>query len=221
MKQELIALANQLDECGATEEADMLDMLLHSMPVEVVMVEMPKSTEIEPEHKDKEMKSEKEASLTDLFEKLANIADTLDSAGLVKEAELVDNFIQKTSGEVLKDVVEWKKENPKTEQSHRYDSEYHHKDQIKDPKKPTPSVKEHHVKTYQPIGKPLSARHCPEHIGAALVRVGEGIYQCSLDGAIFNFDLTGSVAGQTPSATQYETPSRIFDSREVNINRGD
>lgn len=226
MKKELIALANHLDECGAKEEADMIDVLLQSLPVEVVIVEVPEPTESElaPEGKeDKQMvEEEKEATVfSDMFEKLANIADILDTAGLIEEAGMVDDFIQKTAKDVLKSVVDWKEENPKTEQSHRYDSKYHHEQQIFDPKKQTLDVKEHHVKTYQPTGKPLSTRYCPDHVGVSLVRVGEGIFQCSLDGQIFNFDLEGSVAGQTPSATQYEIPSRIFDSREININRGD
>jgi hypothetical protein len=230
MKRELITLANHLDEHGAKEESDLIDVLLQSLPVEILIV----APEAEMENCETKEDEKKEAAFfSDMLEKLAVIADTLDTAGLVEEAELVDSFIQKTAKDVLKSVVDWKKENPKTEQSHRYDSKYHHEQQIYDPKKPTPSVKEHHVKTYQPIGQSLSTRHCPLHIGVPLVRIGEGLMQCSMDGEIYNWEVGGwtdyqgnkspggSVAGQTPSATQYEIPSRIFDSREVNINRGD
>jgi hypothetical protein len=75
-----------------------------------------------------------------------------------------------------------------------------------------------------PLGAPLSARNCPEHIGASMFRVSENTYQCSLDNRIYNFTegfqtLKGnviqgtSVQGQTQlvQTTDYQT---LFDTRE-------
>jgi len=161
-----------------------------------------------------------------ILEKLADIADTLDSEGAIKEAELVDNFIQKHA----EDVVKWQKENKKSDQAKRYDSEFHHSIQIREPKKEDENVnreggKEHHVKTYAEtnVGA-LNTRYCPEHIGVSLGRVAENSYQCGLDGKIYNWETGwsdhegnkhpgGSVAAQTPDSADYMAPHRIFDTR--------
>jgi hypothetical protein len=133
------------------------------------------------------------------------------------------------------DYDEDRKEEADTEQSKRYDSKYHHSLQVREPKKDQERVdregrKEHHVETYKKNeAHHLSTRYCPEHIGTQMARVGEGIYQCPLDGQCYNWEAGwtdfdgnqhpgGSVAAQTPDSTGYAIPHRIFDSREKVLN---
>jgi hypothetical protein len=209
----LLKLANLLDEHGAREEADLIDNMLKEVITMRSKVDQA-VVAIEP-------------GVNTVLNQLSNLADRLDGAGVVEAANMLDDFIKKTA----EDVMKWKEENNKTEQSKRYDTKYHHEQQIREPKKEQERVdregrKEHHVKTYQQTNAvALSTRYCPEHIGCSLVRVGEGIFQCSLDGALYNWEAGwtdyagnkhpgGSVAGQTPGSSDYAVPHRVFDSRE-------
>jgi len=155
----------------------------------------------------------------EVFEKLAGIADKLDSIGAVEEASMIDEFIEKQA-------------KGKEKEQDPYDTKQHHSEQIREPKKPGKETKdrdgrkEHHVETYKDTGvSALSTRHCPEHVGVMLGRIGENTYQCALDGQVYNWETGwtdydgkkhpgGSVAGQTPGASEYAIPHRIFDSRE-------
>lgn len=174
---------------------------------------------------------DKSASLGEVFEKLADVADSLDKAGALDEANMIDSFIEKHA----EDYDEDRKEEADTEQSKRYDSKHHHNLQVREPKRDQERVdregrKEHHVKTYKSVeATSLQTRYCPEHIGTQMGRVGEATYQCPLDGQVFNWEAGwtdfdgnqhpgGSVAAQTPDSTGYAIPHRIFDSREKVLN---
>ena len=111
-----------------------------------------------------------------------------------------------------------------------YDSKAHHDQQVR---KQTPrnEVKEHHVAPYQETkSHALSTRYCPNHIGVSLSRICEGLFQCSIDGEIFNWETGwnengkavpgGSVSSQTPNSSEYSVPNRIFDSREKALQGG-
>lgn len=77
---------------------------------------------------------------------------------------------------------------------------------------------------------PLSSRYCPDHRGAQMARVGDRIFQCPVDRKTYNFENGytnyqgqrvpgGSIAGQTPAASNYSgVPHRIFDTRENILN---
>jgi len=172
------------------------------------------------------------ASNNSVFEKLANIADRLDVLGAVDEAELIDGFIKRYAEE----DSDYQGEDMSSEQSKRYDSKYHHSLQIREPKTKQERVdregrEKHHVHTMQSVeATALSTRYCPEHVGVPVSRVGESTYQCSLDGAIFNYETGwtdhdgnehpgGSLAAQTPDSSGYATPHRMYDSRENILNR--
>lgn len=43
------------------------------------------------------------------------------------------------------------------------------------------------VKDFRPLENTLSSRTCPDHPGAQISRVGDDIYQCSMDGKIYNW----------------------------------
>jgi len=218
MNDELVKLANFLKENGAEEDAKaLMNMLTETdVPAEEPVVAEIANTAV---------------TLEAVLDKLSGVADKLDGIGLNKEADLVDNFIKKTA----EDVMKWKEEDKSTEQSKRYDSDFHHSQQIREPKREQErvdreGVKNHHVHTYQQTNvTALNTRHCPEHIGVSLGRVGELTYQCALDGKIYNWEAGwedydgnkhpgGSVAGQTPGSTDYAIPHRLFDTRENIMN---
>lgn len=43
------------------------------------------------------------------------------------------------------------------------------------------------IKQYRPLEAPLSTRYCPDHAGAPIMRIGEGVYQCALDKKLYNW----------------------------------
>lgn len=218
--QELMALADHLDSVGKFEAADSVDHMIKQV-----------SSEMEGtlEENQKDVKPIVEAKEVNLFEKLSNISDRLDKLGAIEEADLVDDIIEKLATDIER------KEEADTEQSKRYDSKHHHSLQIREPKTKQERVdregrENHHVHTMQQTNAmSLSTRYCPEHVGVPVYRVGESTYQCSMDGAIFNYETGwtdfdgnehpgGSVAAQTPDSSGYATPHRIFDSRENILN---
>jgi len=83
--------------------------------------------------------------------------------------------------------------------------------------------KSNFTKEHKIMQRPLSARSCPDHPGAQMMRVGEHIYQCELDKKTYNYETGytlnngdqvpgGSVDLQTKGL---DTPNQhsIFDSR--------
>ena len=77
----------------------------------------------------------------------------------------------------------------------------------------------------------LSTRYCPDHNGVQAVRISERVYQCPIDGKIYNYETGyvnykgqkvpgGSVAAQTPTTSDFGgIPMRIYDSRQSVLNR--
>jgi len=175
------------------------------------------------------------ASQKSIFEKLADTADHLDEIGEVEAANAIDELIAKHADDYSEDRVE----EGDTDQSKRYDDKHHHSLQIREPKKDQERVDregrdKHHIHNQRSEQKKaeahaLSTRYCPEHQGSQMGRVGEGSYQCPLDGQVYNWETGwtdydgnqhsgGSVAGQTPDSSGYEIPHRVFDSREKVLN---
>jgi hypothetical protein len=145
-----------------------------------------------------------EELLKSLQETLTEIADKLDAKGEVKEANLVDGLLMKLAAKA----------------ADPYDADKNNKETFKANKPKKKTEIKHHNPAYQETGeKGLSSRYCPEHLGVMLARVGERMYECSLDGKRYNYDDMGSVANQTPSASNVSVPSRLFDPREDVINK--
>jgi len=168
------------------------------------------------------------ASLLPMFQKLSKVADHLDMTGEKDGADLIDRFLHKYADPILPGEVDWKEEGD-TEQSKRYDDRYHHNLLVNEPKRD--QEKKDHKGPKQELGggHALQTRHCPDHIGDQLARVGPGTYQCSRDGAIYNWETGfktmdgeevggGSISNQTEMSTPYASPARIFDSRQNIIN---
>jgi hypothetical protein len=81
------------------------------------------------------------------------------------------------------------------------------------------------VDTRKPSENMLSSRHCPEHAGCPMARIGEDEWQCSLDKKVYNFregytTLKGnqvpgsSVQNQTDLYQNRADSHTIFDSRD-------
>lgn len=85
-------------------------------------------------------------------------------------------------------------------------------------------------KEYRPMEHALSTRTCPDHAGAQMSRVGESMWQCSIDKKTYNYQTGyttekgakvpgGDVANQTPG--NHIEPHAIFDTRETRLNGTD
>lgn len=85
-----------------------------------------------------------------------------------------------------------------------------------------------YYKEYVPMEAPLSTRNCPDHAGAQMARVGDHMFQCSLDKKIFNFQTGytnekgekvpgGDVSLQTEKMDMGESHS-MFDTRDSRLN---
>jgi hypothetical protein len=155
-------------------------------------------------------------------------------AGMSEELQRLESTITNRLSKIADDVVDWKDEDD-SEQKKRYDDRYHHELQTKEPKSDKERVDregrdEHHVDRYKSVeAHSLSTRYCPDHVGTQMGRVGQGSFQCPLDGQVYNWETGwtdfdgnqhpgGSVAAQTPDSTGYAIPHRIFDSREKVLN---
>ena len=87
------------------------------------------------------------------------------------------------------------------------------------------------VKTFRPLEHALSTRHCPEHPGTGVIRIGENIYQCEMDKRIYNYqegyktmkgnEIPGSdVSEQTRSLGDRVLEQMSFSTRETRLNNG-
>jgi hypothetical protein len=77
----------------------------------------------------------------------------------------------------------------------------------------------------------LSTRYCPDHCGAPIIRISDRIFQCSLDGKIYDFDSGyvnykgqrvpgGSISEQTPSQSDCGgIPMRVYDPSQNSLSK--
>lgn len=79
------------------------------------------------------------------------------------------------------------------------------------------------IEEYRILEAPLQSRYCPDHSGAQMSRIGESLWQCSLDKKTYNYETGyqlddgrkvpgGSVANQNQNLTP--DSHSIFDTRE-------
>ncbi len=85
-----------------------------------------------------------------------------------------------------------------------------------------------YYKEYVPMEAPLSTRTCPDHAGAQMARVGDHMWQCSLDKKVYNYQAGytnekgekvpgGDVSLQTEKMDMSE-PHSMFDTRDSRLN---
>lgn len=139
-----------------------------------------------------------EANEANVVNTLYNIANSLDKKGLHKEADLVtETMVAIAAGEETGFY------------GHDYD----------DSKRTEPAVE-----GYGYADNPtLSVANCPDHRGTRLIHVDDSVYQCPIDGKVYNWaegftalDGTkyrgGDVASQTPDTPSWGgAPSRWFE----------
>ncbi len=85
------------------------------------------------------------------------------------------------------------------------------------------------VKHYRPQEHALQTRSCPDHPGTMPVRVADGVWQCSLDGKLYNYregynTLKGDAVPGGDVALQSQvmhtlTENTAFDSRDNRLNQ--
>lgn len=260
--EKLAQVADTLDAAGALEEANLIDAFIQKHAVgdehrkKMLVPESPMYEAPVGSYCDGCDRTEKDCICADKIDEQRAKEDferDLEQQGmgdmskemeeLRKEWELLQEKMKKAGLDVALvkeadgayDVVKWKEEDKKSEQSKRYDTKYHHNMQVREPKKDQERVdfegrKEHHVSTYKSSAdRILNQRHCPEHIGVQMGRVAESTYQCPLDNKVYNWEVGfsydgkqnpgGSIAAQTPDSSGYGIPHRIFDTRENTLNR--
>jgi len=85
------------------------------------------------------------------------------------------------------------------------------------------------VKTFRPLEAPLSTRTCPDHPGAQMMRIGDGVFQCDLDKKIYNYREGfktmkgnevpgGDVQEQTRQLSDREIENTSFSTRDSATN---
>lgn len=197
-------LANDLDNLGATKEADLIDGFIKKYAG--------------PNNEDLPI------------EDLISLADKLDFDGNIVHANIIDEMI-KRNAEPLEyigesnDTEQSKRYDSKHHHSLQIREPKNRKERVD-----REGREQHHVDTMRTSAQgTLSTRYCPDHVGVTLGRVGESTYQCPLDGQVYNWETGwvdydgnenpgGSVAAQTPDSSGVAIPHRIFDSRENILN---
>lgn len=178
---------------------------------------------------------------TESLERVAALADELDSSedlNLQKYASVLDQILltigappgAKTAFKQAEDKEVERLRNKYREQavedyykapSEKLDEKIKAADTIK-------TIKDS-IKQYRPLEAPLSTRTCPEHPGSPLQRIGDCVYQCSLDKKVYDFKSGytslkgnkvpgGDVSQQTQSLGDRAPDHMSFDTREGRLN---
>ena len=165
------------------------------------------------------------------LEEMAAIAASFDESGdplLEKQAAVLDEILMtlstpkdytfnfKKAEDDKIDVLKKKYKEPKEE----LDENIGVKEAL-DALKKSPTFKE-----YRPMEASLSSRTCFDHPGAQMARIAEGMWQCSLDHKVYNYETGfttlhgdkvggGSVSEQTPK--YQEEGHQMFDHRDSRL----
>lgn len=240
----LAGIADTLDTEGYADAADLIDGFLdkYAEDIEVAPGLMMRPEEFEAAKEDLPEKCEAEKdALAQAFEKfVADPSDMNERAVFDFMKQYKDAHAEKEPAvasakhTISKRALDLERhEEADTKQSNRYDDEYHHNLQVREPKSDNERVDREGRKV--PPKYPstnatsLSTRYCPDHIGEQMACIGPSTYQCPLCNQIFNWETGwtdfdgnehpgGSVAAQTPESTDYGVPHRVFDSREKVLN---
>lgn len=169
----------------------------------------------------------KEASVAGAFQKLAGMADELDAAGYREAADKIDGFLSKHASDANDGIS---KQAIGSDQDKRYDDRYHHSLLVREPKRDDERVDREGGNIPEPGPMSLSGRNCPDHIGAQLSRVREGVYQCSMTGHMLDWTNGwddsdgnkhggGSISNQTGFESDMGVGHRVFDTRSTALNK--
>ena len=162
---------------------------------------------------------EQRKDVTHALEQLQSLANDLDSSGdpnLIKKASLLDEILLTVAADV--------------EEKKRFEDRMNQKiAEIKNKKTNKKALagesKAKEGKVFEENEASLSTRYCPDHPGEPVLRIGDGIVQCSLTGKIYNYNegfvtekgnkVPGtSVENQTNHDTHLSNPLSVSDTRE-------
>ena len=168
---------------------------------------------------------------------LANILDSSDDPALQKYASVLDQILLTMAAPKAKIAAELAQEKEVEKLREKYreqaiEDNYKKPHEKHDEKiKAADAVKaiKDSIKQYRPLEAPLSTRTCPEHPGAPLQRVGEYVYQCSMDKKVYDFRAGytslkgnvvpgGDVSQQTQSMGDRAPDHMTFETRESKLN---
>ena len=150
---------------------------------------------------------------------LLMVADMFDKSGAYAASRILETIVRNAYpyGGVSQDKV--------TSHESLYDAEKNNKQTMLEVvrREVADNRKQHHLQTMQGEA-PSQTRYSPELPGVALSRVSDGVYQDTLTKKIYDFRSGwvgddgekhpgGSVAHQTPMLSQYNAPTRMFESR--------
>lgn len=211
----LTVAQNELNEAIATLETALAE----------IEQEMPVSEELTSEN----------------LESVAALADELDNTedpDLQKYASVLDQILltigtPKGAQEAFKRAEDKEIEKLRTKYREQAIEEYYKKptEKLDEKIKEADTVKaiKDSIKQYRPLEAPLSTRSCPEHPGSPLQRIGDYVYQCSLDKKVYDFKSGytslkgnkvpgGDVSQQTQSLGDRAPDHISFDTRESRLN---
>lgn len=175
----------------------------------------------------------------DKLTEMAVLADAFDESGdplLIRQASVIDEILL-TIGASKETVAAAKRasdieleklraQQPPGKDPYKIVKEEHDKDNgVEEARKLIADA----VKEYRPLEAGLSTRTCVDHPGALMSRIGDNIYQCSLDKGIYNYqagftDMKGNkipggdVSNQTQSLHDRPNEQTSFDTRESRLN---
>ena len=217
---EALLLAEYDEDCMkvVSESCVLAAALIKNAAQEVDVIEPPPESKITPES----------------LEDLASLAAAFDASGdpkLKKQASVLDELLLSIAAPPNAAAIKKAEEDNRIQEltkKYKEPTKY-----LADVNKTADAVKDFEKsqvsKSYNILEAPLNTRYCPDHAGAQITRVGEGMWQCDLDKKVYNFQ-TGyslyngdkvpgsSVSNQTQVPIQ---PSHaIFDTRESRMNGG-
>lgn len=150
---------------------------------------------------------------------LLRVADMFDKLGATKASLILETIVRNAY------PYGGSSEDKKTPREDLYDSKKNNKQTMLEVvrREVADNRKQHHLQTMQGTA-PSQTRYSPELPGVALSRVSDGVYADSLTGKVYDFKSGwvgddgekhpgGSIAHQTPMLSQYNAPSRMFESR--------
>jgi hypothetical protein len=175
--------------------------------------------------------NDKKELTPEFLDELASIAAEFDSSGdefLQKQASVFDDLLLTLSAP-KNAVYEIKK--AKSDRIEELKKKYKDiKEQLDTNIKSADSIKAvENSAYYRPVRQleaPLKTRYCPDHPGAQISRVGDDVWQCDMDGKIYDFaaGFTNMKGQKIPGGgVQYQTKDdhneghMIFDTREQRL----
>jgi hypothetical protein len=194
-RRELMNQVNMLDD-ELSKHRDVLRALDPKMKHEAYADDKELRTYLKPEKMEEKKKKKKKldkAAEVAVVDGLLKVAEVLDYAGDVEGVTLLEDMLRVFAKQ--DEVPQYGVKNVE-----KVDRKY-------------PEI--------APIPPTMSTRHCPDHNGAQMARVGNASFQCNLDGRIYNWDtgfkdMNGNVypPAQISSVDFPETGERQFENRQ-------